>query len=356
MGVATASGPRVRGGEVIFTLPDPKRQLRRVRLVHELMRPRVGPDFVRRAGGWRLSYPRPQVDRIEYRLQLTRADGTTEIVCDPENPLRAPGPFGDKSVVELPGYEPPAWLTADDAPAGDLAPIAIRSRALRTDVTGILWASAGSDPSARLPVLVAHDGPEYAEYSALVRFLDTMVAEGRLPPMRAALLAPIDRNQNYSASAAYSRTLANDVLPALSSLAPNPPRRRMRIGMGASLGALALLHAHRSHDDLFGGLFLQSGSFFRERWDKHESDFVRFGRITRFVGKVLAGKDAEPIDVAMTCGAVEENLWNNRAVRNALAAQDYAATLHENRDAHNWVAWRDTFEPHLLELLQRKWG
>jgi enterochelin esterase-like enzyme len=355
MGVATASGPRVRGGQLIFTLPDPRRELARVRLVHELMRPRMGPDFVRRSGTWRLAYPRPAVDRLEYRLELTRADGATELVNDPENPLRAPGPFGDKSVVELPGYAPPAWVEADDVPAGGLAPFAIRSRALRADVTGILWASAGSDPAARLPLLVAHDGPEYAEYSSLVRFLDAMVAEGRLPPMRAALLAPIDRDQNYSASAAYARTLANDVLPALGELAPNPPRRRMRVGMGASLGALALVHAHLNHPDLFGGLFLQSGSFFRERWDKHESGFVRFGRITRFVGTVLAGKGADPIDVAMTCGAVEENLRNNRAVRGALASQGYTVSLHENRDAHNWIAWRDTFEPHLLELLQRKW-
>ena len=26
--------------------------------------------------------------------------------------------------------------------------------------------------------------------------------------------------------------------------------------------------------------------------------------------------------------------------------------LHENRDAHNWVAWRDTLEPHLRELIE----
>jgi hypothetical protein len=30
--------------------------------------------------------------------------------------------------------------------------------------------------------------------------------------------------------------------------------------------------------------------------------------------------------------------------------------LHVNRDAHNWTAWRDTFDPHLVELLQRKWA
>jgi len=42
---------------------------------------------------------------MEYRLQLRHRGGArswTEEVCDPGNPLRAPGAFGDKSVVEFP--------------------------------------------------------------------------------------------------------------------------------------------------------------------------------------------------------------------------------------------------------------
>jgi enterochelin esterase family protein len=183
------------------------------------------------------------------------------------------------------------------------------------------------------------------------------VAQGRLRPLRAALLHPVNRDQSYSASAAYARTLANELLPALETYAPMPRRKRMRIGMGASLGALAMLHAHRLHPETFGALFLQSGSYFRTRWDHHERGFVRFDRIARFVGKVLAGRDApEPIAVTITCGAVEENLANNRAVAAALAEQRYEVRLHENRDAHNWVGWRDTFDPHLLDLLRSRWG
>ena len=40
---------------------------------------------------------------------------------------------------------------------------------------------------------------------------------------------------------------------------------------------------------------LQSGSFFRQRWDRQESGFPRFRRISRFVGAVLhAGRAATP--------------------------------------------------------------
>jgi enterochelin esterase family protein len=40
----------------------------------------------------------------------------------------------------------------------------------------------------------------------------------------------------------------------------------------------------------------------------------------------------------------------------ALAAQGYAVDMREVRDAHNWVAWRDTLYPDLVTLLQRVWG
>ena len=102
---------------------------------------------------------------------------------------------------------------------------------------------------------------------------------------------------------------------------------------------------------------LQSGSFFRLRWDRQESGFPRFRRISRFVGQVLnAGPAATPIPITLTCGAPEENLANNRAVATALRRQGHAVTLHVNRDAHNYVGWRDALDPHLVELLARAWG
>jgi enterochelin esterase-like enzyme len=356
MAVAEATGPAVSGTEVVFSFPDPRRRLRAVNLAQEVQRPRLGPPFVRRGRNWELRFPRPDVDRMEYQLELVHRDGGREWINDPANPLRAAGPFGEKSVVEFPEYRPPAWLE-EDAPRGDSIPLLLPSRALRADVQAIVWSSPGAPPGRPLPLLVVHDGPETARYASLIRLLEAAVAQGRLRPMRAALLHPVNRDQSYSASAAYARTLANELLPALQAYAPTPHRKRMRIGMGASLGALALLHAHWNHPDVFGGLFLQSGSFFRARWDRHERGFVRFDRIARFVGKVLAGSGGGgPVPVTITCGTVEENLANNRAIAAALTELGYDVRLHVNRDAHNWVAWRDTFDPHLIELLQDKWG
>jgi enterochelin esterase family protein len=323
-------------------VPDPERVLREVALYQELVRPRRGPQFEWRDGAWRLHFRRPDVDRMEYLIGF---DGS--FVPDPGNPLRAPGPFGDKSVVEWPEYRRPDWLESI-ADAGPIEEIEIRCRRLVARVQVLIYATP-EPPGVDAPLIVAHDGPEYAHYASLTRYLDVMSWQELIPPLRAALIQPVDRNETYSASAQYSAALVRELLPEIARRAPHTKR----IGMGASLGALAMLHAHRRHPRSFDALLLQSGSFFRQRWDKIESGFERYRRITRFVGAVLRGEGAErPIPVAVTCGSAEENRTNNEAVVDALIQQGYPAWLSIVPDAHTWTCWRDSFDPHLPMLLE----
>jgi enterochelin esterase family protein len=356
--VSHGRAPEIADTHVRFELADPARAFEHVSLCQELMRPRCGIAFERVPDddAWQLRFPRLEVDRMEYRFEVRRPGDGYEQILDPGNPGRSPGPFGDKSVVEFPGYDPPSWLSERPAPDGSMADLAIPSRTLRSTVGGVLWAAPGVGPREPLPLLVAHDGLDYRDYSTLLMFLERMVAGGRLPAMRAALLRPADRNQNYSASAAYARAMVREILPALADIAPTPLGRAARVGLGASLGALAMLHIHRTNPEAFGALFLQSGSFFRQRFDKMEAGFPRFGRIARFVGTVLAPPDwPHPIPITLTCGRVEENLANNRAMHAALNVQGYEIDLIENRDAHNWIAWRDALDPHLVDLLTEAW-
>jgi enterochelin esterase-like enzyme len=335
--------------------------VRAVRLRSDVYKRDGAPAFRRRgrSRNWelRLRVP-PGVHRLEYQLEVVHRDGSTEIVNDPENPLRASAPFGERSVLELDDYEPPVWLEDEEAASGSLEPFAFRSRLLRADVEGLLWSAHGVDADATLPLLYVHDGPEYADHSQLLRLFDSAIAELEVRPFRAALLKPPDdRNETYSASARYASALATEIVPYLDELTRTIDLRGARVVMGASLGALAAFHAHRVQPRLFGGLFLQSGSFFTRATDRQESGFPRFVRITRFVGSVL--RDAawrDPIPVMMTCGLTEENGANNRALRDALVRQRYDVRLYEHPDVHNWVSWRDSLHPHLVDLLDRLWG
>ncbi|MFN2593756.1 MAG: alpha/beta hydrolase [Actinomycetota bacterium] len=358
-GDLTLEGPRVTQTGVTFDYSDPTGRVMSVDLLQEVSRPRVGPRFSPdEDGSFHLEWPLPDADRFEYQFLVTYADGGSETIADPSNPLTAEGPFGNRSVIELPGYSPPLWVDRDPQEQGTVRELQVRSRILGCEVPIAIWEPNGSSQDDQLPLLFAHDGPEYARYSDLMKLIDVAYFEGRLPPMRAALVPPVvDRNQIYSASAAYSRAFSHEILPAIEAAAPAPHGRGARIGMGASLGALAMLHIHRTNPATFGGLFLQSGSYFRQRYDKQESGFVRFRRISRFVGTVLVGSQwLHPVRAVLTCGTIEENLANNKAVARALEQQGYDVDLHINRDAHNWIAWRDTFDPYLVDLLSEMWA
>jgi len=332
MSAAATPFPRYEG-VIRFLYRERGTRLARVQLAHQV--PGMPYRFTRRGRTWELIAPVPDVDRFEYQLELVDRSGSSKWIADPENPLRASGPWGEKSVLELQGYRPPTWLDAETPGAAE--PDAFQSRILRASLPALRWAHPHADE--RSPLLVAHDGPEYAEHSSLLTLL------GRLPPLRAVLLAPIDRNETYSASARYARALVEELLPSFGPA-------RVRIGVGASLGALSLLHAHRRYPESFDALFLQSGSFFRRR-DRHESRFPRFDRISRFTGSVLAGRAERPIPVTIACGTIEDNFPANAAMFEALTRQGYDARFQPFRDGHNWVAWRDSFHPHLEQLIER---
>ena len=176
------------------------------------------------------------------------------------------GPFGDKSVIEWPEYEPPAWLDS----IADAGPGRARSSSAAAASSRACTCCSTRRPSRPAPTRRCSScttAPSTREYAGLTRFLDAMSWEERIPPLRAALIQPVDRNETYSASALYAGALARELLPRDREARA----ARRRIGMGASLGALAMLHAHRRHPKRFDGLLLQSGSFFRQRSDKQES-------------------------------------------------------------------------------------
>lgn len=349
---ATLTGPEVSDTHVVFALPDADRELRSVRLAPALSTT-AELDFRPGPAGWTLDLDRPPVRRMEYRIQRGHADGGFDDIVDPANPLSAPGAFGDKSVVLFPDYRPPEWLAAE-VEDGSYETLAVPTRGLGGPIELAVWTPPGAVAGQALPLLIVHDGPEYERMAGLTRYAGSLIAAGQVPAFRLALLAPGERNERYSAKNVYARALVGSVLPAIEAIAPIQGRP---VGMGASLGALAMLHAHRAHRGVFGGLFLQSGSFFDLRLDPQERTFGRYPRVTRFVVATRRpAEEPDPIPVRLTCGAAEENLGNNRQVTGALLAQGYPARLTEVPDAHNYTAWRDAFAPTLGDLLTDVWS
>src|SRR3989440_8927751 len=229
-----------------FRLADPDRRLSGVRLVQHvgILGELLDFDYDTDAGTWRLSLPRPPVQRLEYRLEMRHPDGGTEEVCDPGNPRRVGGAFGDKSVLEFPDYREPGWLRLTATTPGSWRELVIPAPPVKGQITARIW----SPEAPTDHVLLAHDGPEYDRLSSLGHYSAALVGAGAVPPHHLVLLAPGDRDEWYSANPAYSWALVADVLPPLYAvLDVSGPVAGPIVGMGASLGALAMLHAQRRY-------------------------------------------------------------------------------------------------------------
>ncbi|TDE97260.1 esterase [Occultella glacieicola] len=331
------------GNEVCFRLADPDARYRRVRLDADLGTTDSPRDLTRTDGVWELCIPRPPLGRVEYRFEVT----TT--LLDPANPHTAPGGFGDRSVLELPGYATPGWLAAEPI-ASRLADVSFTDTPVG-DIDGTLWVPERLDPDEPAPLLIAHDGPDYAAMGHLTDFIGSRIDAGVLAPLRVLLLGSPDRMSWYAANDDYADALVLHVLDAARDQWPTT----VMVAAGVSLGALAALHAQWRHPGAFDGLFLQSGSFFTPGTDAQESWFARFGDITSFVAEI-AGATAEPGSVmlpvvTLTCGATEENVVNNRLMAAHLSRLGWDVRYAETDDLHNYVSWRDALEPHLTRLV-----
>ena len=350
---ATNNGPATHGPAtdapaVIFRVSDPEHTLTGVRLSQDVRIPGDRLGFHRAGDGWELLIARPPVHRMEYLLELAYPDGGTATVTDPANPHQAPGAFGPKSVLEFAEYKTPEWLTAPGVPSRSDS-FDVPAPALNSAVPVRLWSPEDAPDDEPLPLLVAHDGPEYDSLASLTHYLTAGIGAGWLPRLRAALLGPGHRDGWYSANPRYARVLARAVLPALDDRITVTKR----IGMGASLGALAMLHTHTRHPAAFDALFLQSGSFFSPGFDAHERRFGYYPRIVRFVRSLGASLPDRKIPVVATCGVIEENVDNNRLAIQTLRTHGYPAELHEVPDMHNYTAWRDGFQPYLTQLIRQ---
>lgn len=339
------------GNELVFRYADPDGELASLRLLQEIGVPGDRLDFTRVAGGWELRLPRPSVHRLEYKLQGVTTAGDEVWVLDPTNPNVVGGAFGDKSWLALPGYQVPAWTEVESVP-WTVTDHVVEGTPVG-EVQLMVWAPEGAGPTLPLPLLLTHDGPEFALFAGLTHFVGAGVATQELPPMRVALLVPGERNLRYAANPDYAAALVEHVVPFLRETYSVSGDLALS---GASLGALAALHAEWTHPGAFGALLLQSGSFFTPDTDPQESGFEFFTEVTGFVAEVLAATEAPATPlVAMSCGATEENVHCNRVMSTHLSSLGLDVDWVEHPDMHNYTSWRDVLDPRLGTLLRRLW-
>lgn len=355
---------------IVFRYPDPRHELIDPRIWYYLDLPtpdgRRGtqpppPDHLEPVpGGWERNWPLGglDLDRLEYEFTASHPDapGERTMVADPGNPRRVSGPFSGPSWLPLPGYTPPAWLAGARRPmvsqTVQVPALAPTEQAHGGGLEVQVWSPPDAD-GAEVPLLIAHDGPEFDRLGALTDAVAALGAAGRLPALRVALLPPEHRTAMYAANPAYAAWLVEQAVPALREALPT---RGRPILAGPSLGGLAALHAEWLYPGTFAGLLLLSGSFFTDEFDSHESGFEHWVRLRGFVDEVYAvGSPPSRPAVAMGWGTAEENRHNNLAMAARLSGLGVPVKQATRRDGHTFTCWRNLLDPLLPQVVAAAW-
>ena len=347
--IAAAGGAPLRRAETTTFLYVGEAET--VRLQHWMDIFPALPPFERHLGTdlWSLTIDLPLRSRIEYKIAL-RVDGRRRLILDPLNPRRARDPFGSNSVVTGPLYVRPEWsLPQPGVEPGTTITFEVESKAFGGTRQAQLYlpSATSTDP---LPLLVAHDGSEYAEYAALTVVLDNLIAAGDLPPLACVLSDPHDRVVEYTADDRHADHLVEELIPSVAEQVAIDSSQL--IALGASLGGVAALHVAHRHPGTFSGLVLQSGSFVTALGGRHRRGAV-FGPVVEFMERWTNDPGPLPPRIHISCGRFDGLVAENRAMAGRLASGGAVVGIEEVPDGHNWENWRDRLRAGLLHVTAR---
>ena len=274
----------------------------------------------------------PADARIDYKFYV---DGLW--MLDPLNPETVEGGFGDNSAFSMPGYVPPPEIEeVDSIPHGTVTTHDFESKIIQgpRQIHVYLPPTYGGQDH---PVIYVQDGGEYITLASMVNVLDNLIFQGRIPPLVAVFVDPVDRNYEYFLNVEYERMLLEEIAPfagARYRISTDPAKTAI---MGASLGGAISLMVAMDHPEVFGNCGSQSGAF-----------EVDQGRLL----KVVAESPRQSINIYLDCGSFGDLMPENRQMRDILKAKGYNYRYQEFNEGHSWGNWR----AHIDDMLVFFWG
>ncbi|WP_031323832.1 alpha/beta hydrolase-fold protein [Rhodobacter capsulatus] len=313
---------------------------------------RVGPDI-------RLSYRlAPDVPALPGPPRAQRMALLATVGPDPLNPRRWPEDRATASVYEGPAApEQPGF----PAPALPVEELRFASAILHNSRRVQIWRSPGfapADPQALL--LFVFDGPTAVRDWRLPGALQALVAAGRLPPLAAVFIDPIDsetRSAELPGNPAFSRAMAEELLPFAArhlGLTPAPARTVLA---GASFGGIAAARIALDHPDHFGAAIALSGSFWWAPEGRGPQPLVWMAeralaaaQLPRLVLSAGSYETARPDEEGPPPDDIREA---SRQLYAVLRARGAEAAFLPHAGGHDGFVWRGELTEALLRLYGR---
>ena len=304
---------------------------------------------------WHLRIPVEDGGRFEYKLNIIKG-GSEAWVMDPRNPDRAGDPFGENSVAMTYGYARPEWSLPRGAPEGRVVEMQVKSEVFGETRSERVYLPAGYDGQSPYPVLVIHDGGEYAEYADLTVALDNLIDARDIPAVVAVLIQAGNRMIEYPKGRRHARYVVRELLTTVEAQFSVSNRPEDRVLQGASLGAVASLATAFRYPGVFGGLILKSGSFILDPAAlRHRPDPV-FHRVARLLEAARRVPDLPDTRAFVSTGELEGLAEENRAMARFLKNRGVDVQFQSSWDGHHWHNWRDQLRDALMWVLKPRDG
>jgi len=272
--------------------------------------------------------------RIEYKFVTGK-----NYVLDPLNPVTAAGGFGSNSVLRMPEYVFPKWILANrnsELTVPDTLPF--KSRLLKNSRTVFVYSHAGASKNS--PLILFNDGGDYLRFGSASIILDNLIAAGKIPPVHALFVNPVNRMHEYWLNDAYLNMVFTELLPQIKKQYSWEPKST---GMGGvSLGGVTALYALQKYSQQLNFVFSQSGAL----WIEKEKIIDNLQALQPVKGKFpLVWFDFGSFEGMGAVHQKLENLLQEKQVQ-------YGKNIYH--EGHNWANWRAHLDRVLTFCLQRK--
>ena len=271
---------------------------------------------------------------------------------DPNNPSNEPF-----SRAELPAMPHSPYLAVRPGVAhGTVTEIHLKSDAMKEDRRVGIYTPPGFDPKQTYPLVIAFDGEVYGlpglpPNIPLPTILDNLLADGKLPPVVAAIVANQGtRNRDLPGSLPFADFLATELVPRMRADYHAGLTPAQTLVTGSSFGGLASTFAALHHSDVIGLVLSNSGSY-QYRMGAIDHDVAEWSEDNMLLHDFVTSPKL-PIRFYMDCGTFEGDLRDhNRHLRDVLLAKGYDVTYREFSGIHDYNNWKRTISDGLIALL-----
>jgi enterochelin esterase-like enzyme len=330
--------PMIEGPAVTFVYHDP--QARRVAVAGEFNQwGRTGGlgqmEEIGRSGIFHYTLNVSETSRLEYKLVVDgewRLDPLCRNIVDN-------GIGGQNSYFVVGDFrEPPELEWIQGIPHGHVEQFEFESKRLANRRTVSVYLPPNYDrDEARLPALYVHDGGEYLNRARLPVVLDNLIHTGRVAPLIACMIDPVNRMTEYMMNAEYAVFMSSEMLPHIDGRFRTMAGAGGRGVMGASLGGLISVFLALQRPDLFSAAGSQSGAF-----------FMSTGQILGMARRAQAAQSFY-FDV----GKYEQRFIPAHVdLVKTLKLRQCRCFFQQLAGGHDWTSWR----AHLKELLTFLWS